>query len=175
MCSQRWFNKTEKHGRFSRIIRNEGPWWKYPWALIAHLTNLEWIFKRKKKSSLLYVNARPGWNLSHQQMCWRCGDRQPSAVLFYFNEQCFPHSRVMWLFLLCSCGCVSLPKLWRLRCHSPLFAWLSHRPPLMEKLITAGVISGDTGVNLIMLTKWWDHLMLALFVIMLWWRGLKCI
>lgn len=146
----------KKHGRFSRIIRNEGPRWKYPRALIAHLTNLEWIFekinKKIKKSSLLYVNARPGWNLSHQQMCRRCGDRQPSAVLFYFNEQCFPHRRVMWLLLLG--GCVSLPKLSRPPCHSPLFAWLSHRPPLMEKLITTGVISGDTGVNLIMLTKW---------------------
>lgn len=69
-------------------------------------------------------------------------------MLFPFNEQCSLSLQTDNVITRCFSLKVSCPR-W----HCALFAWLSHGPPLMEKLITSGVIAHDTGVNLIMLTK----------------------
>lgn len=95
----------------------------------------------------------------HEEICSICKYADNAAadiVLFYFNEQCFPRQTDN-VITRSSSSAVGLSQFAEVMASAlslcSVCAWLSHRPPLMEKLITTGVISHDTGVNLIMLTK----------------------
>ena len=131
-------------------------------------------------------------------MILRWTDSQPALqpMLFYFNEHqprrttttnTPPQTDNVIIHSLLSswgCDCVSV-CVCLLKCSGPSqpLAVRCLRGPvtssgacLMEKLITAGVISHDTEVNLIMLAKWKEPSDRPVpFVIILWWSGLNCI